>query len=269
MKKLLAFLTLLAFLLLCWLSWNWYKRTVLCCENLVEQEVIQQGSETVTIEPLMFDWDSGKVVLKDGWENLKAKVLDGMADGKILRIVGPFFEDEINTTAFDDLGLARADAIRQLFDGLIDPSRIEIGSKLIDFYDGAKTSLFGNAYLRWLVRNDNIQEIDDRTLIYFPFNSTEKLDNQNINNYLKDVAEVLQTNDEKVYLTGHTDNSGDAATNHELGLGRANAIRDVLIGYGLDASRIIVDSKGETVPIDTNETEEGRAKNRRVELIIK
>ena len=225
--------------------------------------------EEISYGPLTFDWQNDAVTTRDSWPAKKKEILEGIAEGKILRIVGPYFKDEVNNTSFDNLGLARADRVKQLLLDSIIEEKMETGSKLIDFFDGAKVNPFEGVDISWVVRNENVKEIDNKALFYFPYNSTQKLDNSNINNYLKDVAKSLEGNDKKVYLTGHTDNKGNSEYNHELGLNRANAIKETLTVYGVDPARIIVDSKGETEPIASNDTEEGKQQNRRVELIIK
>jgi len=71
----------------------------------------------------------------------------------------------------------------------------------------------------------------------------------------------------KVQIEGHTDNIGTASYNMKLSLRRANAVMDYLIKKGVAKERLSIKGFGFTRPIATNETEEGRALNRRVELI--
>jgi len=71
-----------------------------------------------------------------------------------------------------------------------------------------------------------------------------------------------------VRITGHTDDIGSERDNQILSEGRANAVRDALISRGIAATRIEAVGKGENEPIADNATEEGRAKNRRVEFMI-
>jgi OmpA-OmpF porin, OOP family len=73
----------------------------------------------------------------------------------------------------------------------------------------------------------------------------------------------------KVELDGHTDSVGTDAYNQKLSERRAQIVYDYLTGHGIDASRITaVKGFGETMPIDTNATKEGRARNRRTELKV-
>ena len=81
--------------------------------------------------------------------------------------------------------------------------------------------------------------------------------------------DVLEANPTvKVELHGHTDSIGSDAYNQALSDKRANAVRDYLVSKGISANRLNAIGKGELDPVASNETPEGRAQNRRVELNI-
>ena len=69
-------------------------------------------------------------------------------------------------------------------------------------------------------------------------------------------------------VEGHTDDTGTLATNNELSLRRAIAVRDYLIGQGVAASTIDVAGLGPSRPVADNSTADGRARNRRVEIVL-
>jgi outer membrane protein OmpA-like peptidoglycan-associated protein len=69
-------------------------------------------------------------------------------------------------------------------------------------------------------------------------------------------------------VEGHTDSVGSAAMNNELSLKRAITVRDYLIEQGVPASRIDVAGLGLSAPIGDNTTSDGRARNRRVEIVV-
>lgn len=79
---------------------------------------------------------------------------------------------------------------------------------------------------------------------------------------LKDAGAVA------VVVDGHTDARGTDEYNQALSLRRANSVRSYLIGKGIDASRMTVEGFGESRPVASNDTDEGRAQNRRVELRV-
>ena len=84
---------------------------------------------------------------------------------------------------------------------------------------------------------------------------------------LRNVKDYVEQNDFRLTIIGHTDSKGTDAYNMALGMRRAIAVRDKLLEFGLDPSRILgVESRGESEPIATNDTEEGRFENRRIEF---
>ena len=87
---------------------------------------------------------------------------------------------------------------------------------------------------------------------------------------IKHAAEVLNRNTglPTVIIAGHTDNVGNPDYNLRLGLRRAEAVKALLVKYGVASERLRTESFGETRPVATNDTEEGRARNRRVEFHI-
>ena len=90
---------------------------------------------------------------------------------------------------------------------------------------------------------------------------------------LNRVAQVLQdVADQPVLVEGHTDNQpikhSGWASNEALSLARAQAVIDYLVKQGVDATRFTALGSGETKPIASNDTAEGRQQNRRVELVI-
>jgi OmpA-OmpF porin, OOP family len=83
-----------------------------------------------------------------------------------------------------------------------------------------------------------------------------------------EIAKMLKNNAGlKVRIEGHTDNVGSAAANKTLSENRAGAVMSALIRRGIDSSRLTAAGLGSERPIADNRTEEGRAKNRRVELV--
>ncbi len=71
-----------------------------------------------------------------------------------------------------------------------------------------------------------------------------------------------------VTIIGHTDSTGSDAINNPLSVNRAAATRDYLVARGVAANRIAIDGRGSREPIADNNTMEGRAKNRRVEIFV-
>jgi OmpA-OmpF porin, OOP family len=82
------------------------------------------------------------------------------------------------------------------------------------------------------------------------------------------IAEMLTTNPAlKISIEGHTDNVGTPASNKTLSENRAKSVMSALTSSGIEASRLFAKGWGLEKPISENNTEEGRAKNRRVEIV--
>jgi OOP family OmpA-OmpF porin len=86
---------------------------------------------------------------------------------------------------------------------------------------------------------------------------------------LQEIAKLLKADPAlKVYVVGHTDNTGTFEANMKLSLDRANAVVDALVSqHGVNAASLKAWGDGPTAPVATNSTEEGKALNRRVELV--
>jgi outer membrane protein OmpA-like peptidoglycan-associated protein len=83
------------------------------------------------------------------------------------------------------------------------------------------------------------------------------------------IAALLQARPEwRMAIVGHTDNLGDPVDNYELSFARASSIRQALVGQGVNEDRLTVRGAGSDSPVASNATEEGRAENRRIELVI-
>jgi|SRR5690606_13331558 len=86
---------------------------------------------------------------------------------------------------------------------------------------------------------------------------------------LDDLAEkVKDLNLEVIIAVGHTDSRGSDAYNQKLSVRRADAVKAYLTGKSIDASRVYTEGKGEAQPVADNKSDEGRAKNRRVEIEV-
>jgi len=84
---------------------------------------------------------------------------------------------------------------------------------------------------------------------------------------VRTAADTLRGTKERVLVTGYTDSVGSDAYNLRLSERRANTVRDALVAEGIAADRITTKGMGKSNPVASNETAEGRARNRRVDLV--
>ena len=143
--------------------------------------------------------------------------------------------------------------------------------KLISDYKQAMT----NEALVDVLRSKSLDaRIDSRGIIInlenalFDFNSAEL--SKDALPHIKEISKLLQSlPDRNVSVEGHTDSVGTVMFNHKLSEGRAKSVVKELVKNGVRRSRLEFKGYGESDPVATNRTEEGRNRNRRVELVIK
>lgn len=103
--------------------------------------------------------------------------------------------------------------------------------------------------------------------ILFDFNSTE-LKGTAKDNIAKLVETLNKEPDTDILVLGHTDDVGTLAANQKVSEGRAASVKAYAVSQGLAGGRVKTEGKNYSEPIESNETDAGRAKNRRVEIVI-
>jgi outer membrane protein OmpA-like peptidoglycan-associated protein len=114
---------------------------------------------------------------------------------------------------------------------------------------------------------------DDQLKIEIPSDISFEVNRADIQPNLRPIldrfAQTLRDNQaSSVRIVGHTDSTGTDAINNPLSVNRAASVRDYLVDRGVAAGRIAIDGRGSREPIASNDTPEGRAKNRRVEIFV-
>ncbi len=114
---------------------------------------------------------------------------------------------------------------------------------------------------------DGIKITLNESIVNFDFNSSALTSTAKTN--LDKLAQVLTNNpDTNINIYGHTDSKGTDEYNMNLSERRADAVRSYLSGKGIASNRLFAKGEGEAMPVATNDTDAGRAKNRRVEFAI-
>ena len=105
--------------------------------------------------------------------------------------------------------------------------------------------------------------------LYTKFNSRKFIPDNTLLTYTYDLENYLKNHpNESVKIIGHTDNVGEELANKVIARDRATNVMNHFIKNGIEENKIEVISKGENEPIANNNTKEGRAKNRRIEIIV-
>ena len=275
MRNLLIPLVILVWIILGWKMCNDY--TACCGEEIaVVAETpppvlvtdTDQADETPKSCPEMvcFDKSDCNPIFSDSWVSYRDSIVNAIGTNQKLVITGYSNPSETNNSTFENLGLCRADTIRRALLPYLESKATEIAGQL-RVGQGSSIEGYSGERISFKIISEGA-DVNSSTLIYFPFNSTDKLADSSVETYLKQVAVQVKSSGQRVRLTGHTDSLGNDAYNMNLGRQRANIIKNYLMEQGVPSSQIIAQSKGESQPIVSNATEQGRAKNRRTELQI-
>ena len=105
--------------------------------------------------------------------------------------------------------------------------------------------------------------------VFHPFDRSSIIPNAEFDSYIGNLMDFSEQNEPSgINVIGHTDYLGSDDYNLRLGQRRAESTRDYLVSRGIPAQLITTSSRGETAPLASNETESGRAQNRRTEIHI-
>jgi outer membrane protein OmpA-like peptidoglycan-associated protein len=111
---------------------------------------------------------------------------------------------------------------------------------------------------------------DGHISLYINFDFGKSVIRDESNPIIEQIVQMMKSNpDLKMGVEGHTDNFGSPASNKTLSEARAKSVVSAIVGQGISADRLSPAGYGQDKPIGDNNTEEGRAKNRRVELVKK
>ena len=298
-KKTIYLLGILATLIIGFFL-HWY----FCCnENCTKNAVSDETSLGNTSRPLPFKFEDGDITIRSNdnfnfmssnhaivqplSEDLLSCVKEMITHlsknkDKKLNITGFFKEEENNPSDFENLGIARATAIKRFLiehglsayqvsafekkdntlvlnqnDILYGPYAFNVGS--LNAIDSNSERI--NALKKSIMK--------DPLLIHFSKTKSSTALNLKQKNKLKALANYLNSSDDaRCTIVGHTDSAWSDESNMRLGKKRAEFTKRKLLEYNVDRAKIKTTSKGETAPIATIKTEKGKAKNRRTEVII-
>ena len=285
----------------------------LCCAALDEDETLEEVTEAIEVKEAvkpatktefsMVDNKSGvsfhslanfsfrfsnAMLIKPVPEALKREV-DRLATFlndnplKTAEITGYYRDDEVNTTAFPDLGLARANAVKSYLmsqgissrsintygelNGTIEPDEGGVFFGPVAYKVGTLNE--NDTRLKEEIMKLNKEIKADPLVMYFDIGNTAINLSEAQRDKVAKIARVLDKSDNvKLQIIGHTDNTGDRQNNIDLALKRAGFIKEYFVDNAISEAKIETSSKGPDAPIASNDTEEGRAKNRRVVVTI-
>lgn len=238
-----------------------------------------------------FNFDESNFVINNTVsENLDKGVLNikeylNENDNKSFNITGYYTSNETNTSAFSNLGLARANSLKNyMISKGISAKLINTFGELNDaIVSDENKVLFGPLSLGILTGTEDVSKVskEDEELkaicekiknnplkLYFDTGKAQINLSEDQRQKFTDISRCVNKLGSTVQIIGHTDNTGNPKMNMILGKNRANFVKNYLVKNGILEGKIIASSKGQDKPIASNATKEGRIKNRRIEVTI-
>lgn len=225
--------------------------------------------------PLTFEWSvSNPTTSKDFNQYLDSlKLIFDQSPASVVQITGLYDSQEVNNSKFENLGLARAENIKQLLLHSGIKRSIRTRAEENDLSAGSDGKLLHSFLVEMVPQEEDttgflITEAKGKIVVHFPSKDANLKTDRQVNNALKELANTAVKRNRRLLVVGHTDNQGDAMDNMRLGLIRATNVKDLLITFGMKENDVLAESEGEEKPLVSNTTRRGRQQNRRVEIII-
>ena len=252
----------------------WYIANNNCDTSTPTTEIVE------VISPFYFEEGASDIVPTEIFKDYRDALLDLHPEGSELTIVGYMTPDEQATNA--NIGLERAQALMNHMN--LSDDKVTLQGEVVEDLNpnsqyasiyspsdknaaGDRTSSTDSAIVENELTGETDSNVARHSTIYFPFNSTQKLEREEVNTYLNSIALRVLGTGETIVLTGYADQVGTRAYNYRLGEKRAYAIKYYLVSRGVNPRKILTVSKGEGYNRTKTSAEE-RQDGRRVELLL-
>ena len=216
--------------------------------------------------------------VENGIDGLKSFLLENT--GKVFNITGYYTDDEANKSAFPNLGLARANAVKNYLVNKGIPSHSlnimgELKGDMIRTTDNVFQGPIGYSLSGEKADlQDELKALYDKIkadplVLYFETGEAEINLSTEQRQKIADISRYLDKVDGATCnAIGHTDSQGSRTTNIKLGQDRADFAKQYLISNGIADVKIKTSSQGPDSPIASNTTDEGRSQNRRTVVTL-
>ncbi len=188
---------------------------------------------------------------------------------RILTLSGLYeYLEDNECTNSENLGIGRAERVQQLLIQMGAPAdRIRTTSESKSSLEQLDNLIVGGVEYNFSGMEERLRA--NNITLYFDSNDQQISMTSEQKQYFEDLKNYLAQNpNARASVTGHTDNQGNDRGNQRLSRKRSEFVRDYMVEQGINRKQIVNKGMGSNVPIATNDTEEGRALNRRVEITI-
>ena len=165
------------------------------------------------LSPINFNWSSDSSFLGPDYNKYVDSLKLIATNGQKLEIVGLYSNQEVNTSTFANLGLARAEQVKRRLSSVISPDLMITKAKLIEYLNIPDKPIVSHQIE---LAAKQIEEIGNKAIIYHSYNSTNWDKDEELISFLTKLASKLKTEKGRVEVVGHTDNIGETKSNEAL-----------------------------------------------------
>ncbi len=225
-------------------------------------------------ENLRINNSNGDVYIPEGISNFDKPIANYLGKNQDQELIVYGYETSSEKDQESGLGLSRANFIKEkLIQAGINEDRIITEAKLHDYVYDTNGNYHGGIILNFdTIDESRLKEVEKgiaNKVLYAAFGAKDFKPDPTLANYSLELKNYLaKYPDKNVLIIGHTDNIGSSDSNYSYGNKRAANVMKYLISQGIPSNKLKASSKGETSPVASNDTEENRAKNRRIEIIV-
>jgi OOP family OmpA-OmpF porin len=193
-------------------------------------------------DPVMFLWDSPKPYLRSDFDRLRDSLAKLATGGHLLTVTGFHFEGESRPDSFPDMGMARAEALKQLLAPKI--GQIRTASREGRFYAEYKTDPFWGCDFSVARPSVYATESADSIVVFFPTGAQEKTRAAELENALSKIAKRLAGQTFRLKVTGLYDLRGDESRQRRSAETLAGDVAKLLTKKGVASKRLTVKTLG-------------------------
>lgn len=217
---------------------------------------------------------NGDVHIPNTLEGFSEQIVNYLGQHQDQELIITGFENSAEAIDTNKLGISRANFIKDIIvNAGVNANRIVTKTQSNQYVYGDDGTYNGGILLNFGdLDTSRLEEVEksiaNRTL-YSSFAQKTFLPDATLSNYALELKSYLEKYpDKNITIIGHTDNVGEKKANLWFGQQRANNVRDYLISQGISKEKIEASSQGESNPIASNDSEENKAKNRRIEITV-
>jgi len=225
-------------------------------------------------ENLRINNSNGDVYVPNRVNDFSNQIANYLGKNQSQELLISGYETPTEKNSGSSLGLSRANFIKELLiNAGINGDRIVTKAKTHTYSYDTNGNYHGGILLNFdKIDESRLKEVEEgiaNKTLYSDFGAKDFKPDPTLANYALELKNYLvKYPNKKVLITGHTDNIGTSESNQWYGQKRATHVKEYFISKGIPSDKLAATSKGETSPATPNDTEENRAKNRRIEIIV-